>query len=366
MADTILALLRGKTPAQPLAALRGGAGALLGLLFAGLLGRLAVGGESLVHPLLVAPIGASAVLVFAVPASPLAQPRSVIGGNVVSALVGVTAALLIPSSLIAAPLAVGLAIGMMMLLGCLHPPGGAVALIAVIGGPAVREAGYLFALSPVLLDSVLLVAAGMIWGRLTGHSYPHRVPVAASPHHTGDPAPAARVGFTSDDLDRALARYGDLLDVSREDLDALFRQVELQAHQRLHTQIRCGDIMSRDVIRVDPHQSAESALTFLQQHELRAAPVVDADGRVIGMVRRAELQANRHRQVVAALDPFVHRVMESTPIAALLPILSSGHTHEAMVVDADRKLIGVITQTDLIAVLYRAHIVEAVTADDRA
>jgi len=253
-----------------------------------------------------------------------------------------------------------------MLLGCLHLPGGAVALIAVIGGPAVREAGYLFALSPVLLDSVLLVAAGMIWGRLTGHSYPHRVPVAASLHHTGDPAPAARVGFTSDDLDRALARYGELLDVSREDLDALFRQVELQAHQRLHTQIRCGDIMSRDVIRVDPHQSAESALTFLQQHELRAAPVVDADGRVIGMVRRAELQANRHRQVVAALDPFVHRVMESTPIAALLPILSSGHTHEAMVVDADRKLIGVITQTDLIAVLYRAHIVEAVTADDRA
>ncbi|WP_425998542.1 HPP family protein [Caulobacter sp. DWR1-3-2b1] len=362
MADKILALLRGKTPIPPLVALRGGGGALLGLLFAGLLGRLAVGGETLAHPLLMAPIGASAVLVFAVPASPLAQPRSVIGGNVVSALVGITCAMLIPGALIAAPLAVGLAIGMMMLLGCLHPPGGAVALIAVIGGPAVTEAGYLFALNPVALDSALLVAAGMIWGRVTGHSYPHKVPVVASSHHTSHPAPDARVGFTSGDLDKALARYGELLDVSREDLDALFRQVELQAHQRLHTQIRCGDIMSRDLIQLDPHQSAESALTFLQQHELRAAPVVDAEGRVIGMVRRAELQTNRHRQVVAALDPFVHRVMEATPIAALLPILSSGHTHEAMVVDADRKLIGVITQTDLIAVLYRAHIVEAVTA----
>ena len=63
----------------------------------------------------------------------------------------------------------------------------------------------------------------------------------------------------------------------------------------------------------------------------------------------------------AALDPFVHRVMESTPVAAFLPILSSGHTHEAMVVDAERRLVGVITQTDLIAVLYRAHIVEGVT-----
>jgi CBS domain-containing membrane protein len=83
---------------------------------------------------------------------------------------------------------------------------------------------------------------------------------------------------------------------------------------------------------------------------------------VIGMVRRAELLANRRREVVAALDPFVHRVMETTPIAALLPILSSGHTQEAMVVDAERRLVGVITQTDLLAVLYRAHIVEAAAA----
>jgi CBS domain-containing membrane protein len=120
--------------------------------------------------------------------------------------------------------------------------------------------------------------------------------------------------------------------------------------------------MSRDVISLHHDQSAESALAYMREHELRAAPVVDADGRVIGMARRAELQANRRRTVEAALDPFVHKVMESTPIATLLPILSSGHTHEAMVVDGDRRLIGVITQTDLIAVLYRAHIVEAVVA----
>jgi CBS domain-containing membrane protein len=201
----------------------------------------------------------------------------------------------------------------------------------------------------------------MAYGRLTGHSYPHRVPPPSSPHHTQDPAPNARVGFDSADLDKALARYGELLDVSREDLDALFREVELQAHQRLHTQIRCGDVMSRDVISVDSHQSAESALAWLREHDLRVAPVVDEDHRVVGLVRRAELQTNRHRTVSAALDPFTHRVRESTPIAALLPILSSGHTHEALVVDADRRLVGVITQTDLIAVLYRAHIVEAVT-----
>jgi len=347
------AFVRGKSPIRPVDALRGGSGALIGLAFAGLLGRFAVGGGDWLHPLLVAPIGASAVLVFAVPASPLAQPRAVLGGNIVSALVGITVAMLIPQPLIAAPLAVGLAIGTMMLLGCLHPPGGAVALICVIGGPKVAEAGYLFALNPVAVDSVLLTAAGMAWGKLTGHAYPHRPPVSA---------PDRRVGYSAVDLDQALARYGELLDVSREDLDALFRQVELSAARRLHAQILCGDVMSKAVISLHHDQSGDSALAYLAEHALRAAPVVDADNRVIGMARRAELQTNRHRTVEAALDPFVHKVMETTPIAALLPILSSGHTHEAMVVDGERRLIGVITQTDLLAVLYRAHVVEAVVA----
>lgn len=347
MSTPLLTLLRGKTPMRPTEAARGGLGALLGLLFAGLLGRFAVGDGDWLHPLLVAPIGASAVLVFAVPASPLAQPRSVLGGNIVSALVGVTVALLIPIPLIAAPLTVGLAIATMMLLGCLHPPGGAVALICVIGGPKVAEAGYLFALNPVALDSALLVAAGMAWGRLSGHAYPHRPsPPAISPHHTKDPAPSARVGYSQADLDTALARYGDLLDVSPEDLDALFRQVELTAAQRLHA-LRLG-------------QSAENALAFLRLHDLRVAPVVDSDNRVRGMARRAELQEEHGGVVEAALEPAVHQVKEDTPISALLPILSSGRVHEAMVIDDDGRLIGVVTQTDLIAALYRAHVVESV------
>lgn len=361
MSHSLHVLIRGKTPIRPNDAARGGLGALLGLLFAGLLGRLAVGGDDWLHPLLVAPIGASAVLVFAVPASPLAQPRAVLGGNLVSALVGVTVAMLVPYPMIAAPMAVGLAIATMMLLGCLHPPGGAVALICVIGGGKVAAAGYLFALNPVALDSALLVAAGMVWGRLTGHAYPHRPPApAASPHHTRDPVPTARTGYSVADLDKALARYGELLDVSAEDLDALFRQVELSAAQRLHAQIRCGEVMSRDVLSLRLEQSAESGLDILRLHDLRVAPVVDSDNRVRGMARRAELQAAQGDAVEAALESPAHQVTEDTPISALLPILSSGHAHEAMVVDADGRLIGVITQTDLIAVLYRAHVVEAV------
>jgi CBS domain-containing membrane protein len=351
-------VLRGPAAVRPLEAARAGFGALLGVALTGLMARMAVSGGVAASPLLVAPIGASAVLAFAVPASPLAQPRAVIGGNVLAALAGVACAALIPNPVLAAGAAVGLAILVMALAGCLHPPGGAVALGAAL---AAEPLGAGYALVPVGLCSVLLVAAAMAYGRLTGHSYPHRVGAPApSPHGTRDAAPASRVGFTSGDIDRALEQYGELLDVAPEDLDALFRQVELQAHRRIHAHIRCGDIMSRDVISVDAHQSADSALAYLREHDLRSAPVLDEAGRVVGMVRRAELLAGRDKPVEAVLDPFVHKVMPGTAVAALLPLLSSGQVHEAMVVDEQRRLVGVITQTDLLAVLYRAHIVEAV------
>ncbi len=362
MSQSLIPLIRGRAPIPAREALRAGAGALLGVGFCGLAARLVMDGRLSATPLLVAPIGASAVLAFALPASPLAQPRSVIGGNMLAAIVGVACALLIPQAAVAAAAAVGLSVLLMALLGCLHPPGGAIALGAALAG---HELGFAYAVAPVGICSLLLVVAAALYARATGHSYPHRVLTPVNPHATRDAPAADRVGFTPADLDQALAHYGDLLDVSREDLDQLFRQVELQAHQRIHSQIRCGDIMSRDLIVVDVRQSCESALAYLRQHDLRTAPVIDAERKVVGMVRRAELAANRGRLVEDALDPFVHRVKPGTAIEALLPLLSGGVVHEAMVVDDDRKLVGIITQTDLLAVLYRAHIVEAVAAGAR-
>jgi CBS domain-containing membrane protein len=122
-------------------------GALTGIALTGLVSATALHGWAALS-LLVAPIGASAVLVFAVPASPLAQPWSVVGGNVVSALVGVTAARFVPIPYLAVGFAVGGAILAMSLLRCLHPPGGAASLTAVIGGPAVVGAGYAFPFVP--------------------------------------------------------------------------------------------------------------------------------------------------------------------------------------------------------------------------
>lgn len=187
---------------------------------------------SFVHPhgsvlLIAAPMGAAAVLVFAVPASPLAQPWPVIGGNVLSALVGIVVARLVPVPEFAAAIAVAGAILVMSLTRSLHPPAGAVALTAVVGGPAVLQAGFAFAVVPIALNAIILTACGILFHRFSGHSYPHRaIPVSGKPLIPDEATPHP------EDLDKALVDLGETLDVSREDLDRLFGRVAYHAAHR--------------------------------------------------------------------------------------------------------------------------------------
>lgn len=201
-------------------------GAAVGIAATALICGAFVG--SAVSPWLVAPVGASAVLLFAVPSSPLAQPWSIIGGNVVSAFVGVVVGAHVASISLAAGLAVGGAILAMSLLRCLHPPGGAAALTAVIGGKSVTALGLLFPIVPVGLNSLLLVAVGLAFHRISGHSYPHRAVTVAG--HTA--APAASLDIQTSDIDLALDDLGETFDISREDLELLLRQVEFHVGNR--------------------------------------------------------------------------------------------------------------------------------------
>ncbi len=124
--------------------------------------------------LLIGSFGASCVLVYGVIQSPLAQPRNLIGGHVVSALVGVTIQKLIPDILwIAAPLAVSLSIVLMQITKTLHPPGGATALIAATASPQIKSLGYFYVISPVLSGALILLVTALIFNNLTSkRSYP--------------------------------------------------------------------------------------------------------------------------------------------------------------------------------------------------
>ena len=119
---------------------------------------------------LMASLGASALLVFALPGSPMAQPWAVIAGNTVSVLVGITTANLISEPLLAMPIAAALSILGMFILRSLHPPAAALSLIAVLG----HIGNYRYAFFPVMVNSILLILAGAIYSNMTGKSYPNR------------------------------------------------------------------------------------------------------------------------------------------------------------------------------------------------
>ena len=282
MPTILLTLLRRPHPvALPVSGqARAAFGAIVGLMLSGVLSQLVLAWSAPDAHIawLVAPMAASAVLLFCVPASPLAQPWPVIGGNVVSALTGVVCAQLVPDPMFAAPLAGGLAIAMMFLLRCLHPPGGAAAMTAVLGGPAVHELGLTFAIAPVGLNTVLLVLAALAYNRLTGAHRPHK------------PAPVQPVDAIEDqDIDAALAEYGEALDVTRDDLAAIVHDAEHHAAERRARRLHAGDIAVPPLAHLRPEMALADARVQLLAHRIPSLPVVDEEGRLLGILTQARL-----------------------------------------------------------------------------
>jgi CBS domain-containing membrane protein len=123
---------------------------------------------------LIGSFGASSVLVYGSIESPLAQPRNLVGGHVISAIVGVTAYKLFPDIIwLSAPFAVAFSIVLMQITKTLHPPGGATALIAVIGSERIKYLGYWYIISPVFSGCVIMLLVACIFNNITSHrSYP--------------------------------------------------------------------------------------------------------------------------------------------------------------------------------------------------
>ena len=184
--------------------------------------------------LLTASMGASAVLLFAIPHSPLTQPWPLIGGNAIAALVGVSCAQMIPNPLLAAPLAVALAITAMHYLRCLHPPGGGTVLAAVIGGPEVHALGYQFVLTPVLLNATILLFTAI----LVNYAFPwRRYPASLKKHPCKDPdkdqvqRSRASDNLSHADFEYALKEIGSFVDITEDDLARIYKLALKHAQQ---------------------------------------------------------------------------------------------------------------------------------------
>jgi len=348
-------------------------GALIGIFLTGLLSHLSGGALASSLPWLVAPLGASAVLVFALPASPLAQPWSVVGGNTVSALVGIavvqgTQGLGFPE--LAAGLAVAMAMALMLALRCLHPPGGATALMMVLGG--VSEPAFAF--YPVLLNSALLVAAGIAYNNVTRRAYPHtQLPAAGA-------VPSGQTRQLDADLDAMLARYNQVLDVSRDDLQALLAGTQLRAYDRKLADLRCADIMSRELVTVEFGTPLQEAWALLRGRGIKALPVVDRAFRIAGIITLADFMRAAEVDVYEGFGDKLRQLVRSTgsvysskpevvgqimtrqvrvagmqrPLLDLLPLFGSTGHHHIPIIGEGQRLVGMITQSDLVTALGRA------------
>ena len=139
----------------------------------------------------------------------------------------------------------------------LHPPSGAVAITAVLGGTSIHELGYHFIFYPVLLNSVLLLVIAIIYNHILGKAYPQ---VAQVNTRSKDPTPTQKVSIQPKDIQEVLEQQTQLLDISEYDLQKIILEAQEKASLRTTTHFLCQDIMTKDVIRLKQNDDIQVAL----------------------------------------------------------------------------------------------------------
>lgn len=279
--------------------------------------------------------------------------------------------MLIPDTALAAALAVALAIGAMIVTRCLHPPGGAAALLVVLS----HNNAWSFVAFPILCNSLLLVVVGMAFNSLTGRSYPHRHALESDATQ-----PATTHRFTRADLDAALQHYNQVLDVDPDDLVELLQHAEAAAYQRTLGELRCQDIMTPNPRAVEFGTGLNDAWTLMRKYQVKALPVVDRARRVVGIVTVADFlryaRLDDHNGLAARLHSMLRpskllhgdrpevvgqimtrqvRVASAQRHAVeLLPLFSEAGHHHLPIIDQEKRLVGILTQSDLVRALSNA------------
>jgi CBS domain-containing membrane protein len=327
--------------------------------------------------LMVASMGASAVLLFAVPHSPLAQPWAFVGSHLVTAVIGVSVAKLIPDTALAAALAVSLAIFAMSYLRCVHPPGGATALTAVIAGPATQALGYQFVLTPVMLNVAAMLAVALLFNNLIpGRWYPLNLQkLWEPPAEPAAIAPAAHV-ITRENIEAALKAMNAYIDVDESDLEKIFDLAALHAHFERIEGIPCSAVMMPGMAGIHPDTGLPEVWDALVRDDAKGIAVTEGDRQVIGIITVSDFikqTAGRehgllyHRLVESLhasdgdatprtardiMSSPVHSVSADTPIIDLLPLFARYRIHHIPVLDTDLRLIGMVTLPHLMAEIH--------------
>lgn len=328
---------------------------------------------------LVAPVGASAVILFTLSHSPLAQPWPVMGGYAAATVASLASMRFVADPVVSAAVAVALTVWLMTRLNCIHPPGGALAMLLVH-----EQHGRMVPIDHTLAlvgvnVLVLLLAAVAINNVVLLRQYPFRgqAPVR-SRHATDDVQPMQRAGLEHQDLAGAVRQLGIFVDVKSDELVQLYNVAVANAFNR-HVGLTCADIMSRDVISVAFATELEEAWNLLRRHKIKALPVLDNTRRLVGILTIADFLRQMDDTTAAgmavALQGFlrrtpgpnsdkaevvgqimsdqVHTVREDTPVLTLIQTFADKGLHHVPVLDNSRRVVGIVTHSDVTAALYR-------------
>jgi CBS domain-containing membrane protein len=344
---------------------------------AGLVGILLMQGILAVLPAgpgisyLLAPLGASSVILFALPHSPLAQPWSLAGGLFISALIGHFCGLWIAPAFLAVGVALGLAIWVTAWLRCIHPPGGAMAVVFALS--AQQQPTSL--LTALLNVGAALMAVLVVNNLIPGRRYPQCLPAT----QVAKKDRPVRRSIRHEDIQHALEKLDTYLDISEDDLVRIYDLATTHAHQR-HDRRICSEVMSAPAISVEFATELNEAWGLMQANHLHGLPVVDRSQRVIGVLTLDNFLRHVEPDGEQGIGDNIRRLLRATPsaysdkpevvgqimsnhfaraqtttqvseIAALLA--SADHPVIIPVLDESQRLAGVLTQTDLLAAIYQ-------------
>lgn len=328
---------------------------------------------------LLAPVGASAVILFMLPHSPVAEPWPVVGSYLFGTASAFTSTLLIPYPPLAAAMAVAVSVWLMARFNCIHPPGGALALMLVLAAPqSLGEMGDLAAAQAANVLVMLLLAV-LVNNLLLRRRYPwHAQAAGKNPHLTRDAVPQERVGLTHEDLEYAFKARDTFVDVQEGELVELYNLAVDHAFER-HVSLTCGDVMSRDLVTVEFSTALDDAWSELSLHKIRALPVVDAFGRLLGIITATDFLRELDHPPLPALGMRLRDLLRHTPgthsekaevvgqimtravtaahidmpITALVHMLAEKAIHHIPVLDDTRRVVGIVTPSDVNAALYK-------------
>jgi len=348
------------------------------IFFIALVTQTFVGSTS--APIVVASMGASAVILFFIPNSPLAQPWPFAGGQLCSAFVGVSCALNIEDTASASATAVGGSILVMLILRCLHPPGAATALAPVMAGESMTALGYSFVWIPVGINvGIMLILAVIINRWVMKREYPNALNIKKEVStQTDNSTPGKKIGITEQDIAQALQQSTSLIDITANELSHLLTRAELNTFERIRGDIFCVDIMARDVTSVEYGTEVEEAWQLIQRKKLKVLPVVDRANRVIGILtwqdffkyidlnaydslqeqfrrfirRTTGIETTKPESVGHIMTQSVVTLPETAHIVELIPLMSLQGHRQIPIINTEHRLVGVVYQANLVAALY--------------